>query len=178
MLVMLMLWNMLIRYTSMPYMFNLVHIFAMIYVLDLILLLIWKLPNSLTSSGFTPSFIVMVRSLCGKLLRLDSITSEGVMTDAWAAAVDVFRVLSRHQCACDLVEEFVCAKVLPSRANQTWFAVKDDERYRARGFKGLGVDVKQAWSKVIHEWSEGCIGGLLNPLRISSVLSEPQRISR
>jgi hypothetical protein len=49
MLVMLMLWNMLICYTSMPYMFNLVHIFAMIYVLDLIMLLIWKLPNSLTN---------------------------------------------------------------------------------------------------------------------------------
>jgi hypothetical protein len=48
MLVILMLWNMLICYTSMPYMFNLVHIFAMLYVLDLIILLIWKLPNSLT----------------------------------------------------------------------------------------------------------------------------------
>jgi hypothetical protein len=43
MLAMLMLWNMLICYTSMPYMFNLVHIFVMIYVLDLIMLLIWKL---------------------------------------------------------------------------------------------------------------------------------------
>jgi hypothetical protein len=32
----------------MSYMFNLVHIFAMIYVLDLIMLLIRKLPNSLT----------------------------------------------------------------------------------------------------------------------------------
>jgi hypothetical protein len=34
----------------MSYMFNLVHIFVMIYVLDLIMLLIWKLPNSLTMS--------------------------------------------------------------------------------------------------------------------------------
>jgi hypothetical protein len=50
MLVMLMLWNMLICYTSMPYMFNLVLIFIMIYVLDLIMLLIWKLPNSLTAT--------------------------------------------------------------------------------------------------------------------------------
>jgi hypothetical protein len=49
MLAMLMLWNMLICYTSMSYMFNLVHIFAMIYVLDLIMLLIWKLHNSLTA---------------------------------------------------------------------------------------------------------------------------------
>jgi hypothetical protein len=47
-LVILMLWNMLICYTSMLYMFNLVHIFVMIYVLDLIMLLICKLPNSLT----------------------------------------------------------------------------------------------------------------------------------
>lgn len=80
------------------------------------------------------------QSLCGKLLRLDSITSEGVMT-ACAAAVDAFRVLSCHQCARDLVE-FVSAKILPLRANQTWFAIKDDERYHARGLKGLGVDVK------------------------------------
>jgi hypothetical protein len=29
-------------------MFNLVHIFAIIYVLDLIMLLLWKLSNSLT----------------------------------------------------------------------------------------------------------------------------------
>jgi hypothetical protein len=48
MLVMLMLWNILICYTSTPYIFNLVYIFAMIYVLDLIMLLIWKLSNSLT----------------------------------------------------------------------------------------------------------------------------------
>jgi hypothetical protein len=43
-----MLWNMLICYTSMSYMFNLVHIFTMIYVLDLdlIMFLFWKLPNS------------------------------------------------------------------------------------------------------------------------------------
>jgi hypothetical protein len=50
-----------------------------------------------------------------------------------------------------LVEEFVCAKVLPLRANQSWFAVKDDERYQARGLKGLGLDVKQAWAKVLRK---------------------------
>jgi hypothetical protein len=52
-----------------------------------------------------------------------------------------------------LVEEFVCVKVLPLRANQSWFTVKDDEKYRARGLKGLGVDVKQAWSKVLRKSS-------------------------
>ena len=51
--------------------------------------------------------------LCGKLSRLDSMTADGVMTDGCVANVDVLRILSRHQCACDLVEEFVCAKVLP-----------------------------------------------------------------
>jgi hypothetical protein len=52
MLVMLMLWNMLICYASMSYMFNLVHIFVMIHVLDLNMLLIWKLPNSLTGRTY------------------------------------------------------------------------------------------------------------------------------
>lgn len=51
------------------------------------------------------------------------------MTNGCVAAVDALRALSRHQCARDLVEEFLCAKVLPLRANQSWFTVKDDERY-------------------------------------------------
>ena len=42
-------------------------------------------------------------------------------------------------------------KVLPLRANRPWFAVKDNEKYRARGLKGLGLDVKQAWSKVLRK---------------------------
>ena len=62
--------------------------------------------------------------------------------------MDALRILSCHQCARDLVEEFVCAKVVSLRADQAWFAVKDDERYRRRGLKGLSVNVKQAWSKV------------------------------
>ena len=62
--------------------------------------------------------------------------------------MDALRILSCHQCARDLVEEFVCAKVVPLRADQAWFAVKDDERYRGQGLKGLGINVKQAWSKV------------------------------
>jgi hypothetical protein len=51
-------------------------------------------------------------------MRLNSVTFEGIMTDACAAAVDALRALSCHLCACDLVEEFVCAKVLPLRADQ------------------------------------------------------------
>ena len=69
-------------------------------------------------------------SLCWKLLMLDSVTAEGIMTDGCATAVEALRTLSRHHCARDLVEEFVCAKVLPLRANQAWFMVKDDERYQ------------------------------------------------
>ena len=87
-------------------------------------------------------------SLCGKLMRLDSMTADGVMIDGCAAAVDVLRIW-HHQCARDLVEEFVCAKVLPLRANQAWFVVKDDEKYQELGLKGLGVNVKQAWAKVL-----------------------------
>jgi hypothetical protein len=70
-------------------------------------------------------------SLCGKLLRLDSVTTEGIMTDGCAIVVDALRTLLRHQCARNLVLEFVCVKVLPLRADQSWFAVKDDEKYRA-----------------------------------------------
>ena len=49
----------------------------------------------------------------------------------------------------DLVEEFVCVKVLPLRANQPCFNVKDDERYQYHGLKGHGIHVKQAWSRVL-----------------------------
>ena len=87
-------------------------------------------------------------NLYAKLSKLESVTSEGVMIGAYAAAVDALRILSRHQCARDLVEEFVCAKVVPLRADQASFVVKDDERYRGQGLKGLGVNVKEAWLKV------------------------------
>jgi hypothetical protein len=60
----------------------------------------------------------------------DNVTSDAVMTYDCLAAVDVLRALLHHQCARDLVEEFVCVKVLPLRVNQTWFDVKDDAMYR------------------------------------------------
>jgi hypothetical protein len=85
----------------------------------------------------------------GKLSKLESVTTEGFMIDSCAAVVDALRVLLCQQCACDLVEEYVYAKVLPLRASQAWFAIRDDEKYQAQGLKGLGVDVKEAWSKVI-----------------------------
>jgi hypothetical protein len=52
--IMLMLWNILICHASTTYMINLVHIFAMVNVLVLIMLLIWKLPNSLTYKSLCP----------------------------------------------------------------------------------------------------------------------------
>jgi hypothetical protein len=86
---------------------------------------------------------------------LIALFSDAIKTDGCAAVVDV---LTRHQCARDLVEEFVCAKVLPLRAGQTWFDVKDDERYQARGLKGLGIDVKQAWLRVFHRSGSSVAG--------------------
>jgi hypothetical protein len=53
------------------------------------------------------------------------------MTDGCAITVDALKTLSRHQCARNLVLEFVCVKVLPLRADQSLFVVKDDEKYRA-----------------------------------------------
>ena len=82
--------------------------------------------------------------LCGKLARLDNVISDDVMTDGCLVAVGMLRALSCHQCARDLVEEFVCVKVVPLKANQSWFDVKVDEMYRGHGLKGLGIDVKQA----------------------------------
>jgi hypothetical protein len=87
--------------------------------------------------------------LCGKLMRLDSVTSKGIMTDAYATTVDTLRALLRHLCVRDLVKEFIFVKVLPLRADQAWFMVKHDEKYQARCLKGLGVNVRQAWSKVL-----------------------------
>ena len=80
--------------------------------------------------------------LCGKLTKLGNVSVEAVMTDGCHAAVDAQRELARHQYARDLVEEFLCAKVLPLKASQQWFAMKDDARYRDHGLKGLGIDVK------------------------------------
>jgi len=46
---------------------------------------------------------------------------------------------------------FVRGLYIPLKANQVWFTVRDDELYRGRGLKGLGIDVKQAWAKVIQK---------------------------
>lgn len=56
-------------------------------------------------------------------------TLDAVMTYGCLAVVDALRASSRHQCMRDLVEEFLCVKVIPLRVNQSWFDVKDDVMY-------------------------------------------------
>jgi hypothetical protein len=65
--------------------------------------------------------------LCGKLTKFDNVSVEAIMIDGCHAAVDTLRALARHR---GHFEEFLCAKVLRLRANQQWFAVKDDARYQ------------------------------------------------
>lgn len=87
--------------------------------------------------------------------------------------MDALRILSHHQCARDMVEEFVGAKVFPLRANQFWFVVTDGERYREWDLKGLSMNVKQAWAKVLQKsnssmlGSRPCIRRFLKQLRSS-----------
>lgn len=57
-------------------------------------------------------------SLCGKLLRLDNVTLDAIMTDGCVAAVDGSRL-----CRVTNVRETWL------RSNQLWFEVKDGERY-------------------------------------------------
>ena len=63
-------------------------------------------------------------------------------------------------------------KVLPLRANQSWFAVKDDEKYRACGLKGLGVDVKQAWSKVLQKSNSSATGVKVMYKKVAEAIEE------
>lgn len=48
--------------------------------------------------------------------------------------------MAPHQCAQDLFEEFVFAKVLPLRAIEAWFPVSE-ERYKEKRLKCPGIDV-------------------------------------
>jgi hypothetical protein len=97
--------------------------------------------------------------LCGDLPLLRDVAAEAMMTDGCHAAIDTLWVLLRCQCTRDLVEEFLCAKVLPLRAKQEWFAMKDDERYQEKGLKGLVIDVNAVWEKILMK-SKKCSEGL------------------
>jgi hypothetical protein len=97
--------------------------------------------------------------LCGDLPLLRDVAAEAMMTDGCHAAIDTLWVLLRCQCTRYLVEEFVCVKVLPLRAKQVWFVVKDDERYQEKGLKGLVIDVNVVWEKILKK-SKKCSEGL------------------
>lgn len=49
-------------------------------------------------------------------------------------------MLSHHQCARDLVEEFCYAKVAPLRLSEKWFQVADEAGDQNRGLKIPVVD--------------------------------------
>ena len=57
-----------------------------------------------------------------------------------------------------MVEEFVCAKIVPLKADQSWFDVKDNMMHRGHGLKGLGINIKQAWSRVLQKSSYSVAG--------------------
>jgi hypothetical protein len=91
--------------------------------------------------------------LCGELAKIDYVLAKYMMTDGCFAAVDAFRLLSHQRCTHVLFEEYVCAKFIPLRRSQVWFDVRDEERYGSRGLKGLGINVQEAWKKVIEKCS-------------------------
>ena len=104
-------------------------------------------------------------------------TTEGIMTDGCATAVDALRTLLHHQCARDLVEESVCAKILPLRANLSWFAIKDDEKYRAHGLKGLSMDEKyKKVAEAVEELIEAL--GTAENKAIKIALADHHRVNR
>jgi hypothetical protein len=91
----------------------------------------------------------------------------------------------------------VCAKFVPLRRSQVWFDVRDEERYGSRGLKGLGINVQEAWKKVIEKCSslsdgikavyehvseqvEGLIGPLMLPENklIKKALADSCRVNR
>jgi len=75
--------------------------------------------------------------LCGGLPKVDVASSEASSTVGCLAAVNAIRILSRQQCGRDLVEEFLCAKVVPLLWDQVWFDVRDDAKYAPWGLKFL-----------------------------------------
>ena len=46
-------------------------------------------------------------------MRLGNVSAKAIMIDGFLVVVDALRALARHQCAQDLIEEFLCAEVLP-----------------------------------------------------------------
>jgi hypothetical protein len=121
--------------------------------------------------------------LCGELAKIDYVLAEYMMTDGCFAAVDAFRLFSHQRCAHVLVEEYVCTKFVPLRRSQVWFDVWDEERYGSRGLKSLGINVQEAWKKVMEKCSsvsDGiklCMSVCWSKLRVLLGLSCFQRTS-
>lgn len=87
--------------------------------------------------------------LCGGLPKVDVASSEASSTVGCLAAVDAIRILSRQQCGRDLVEEFLCAKVVPLLRDQVWFDVRDDAKYAPWGLKFLKMNLKSVGRDLI-----------------------------
>lgn len=60
--------------------------------------------------------------------QVSNVTTQLVMTDARWASVDAVKAVSRHLCARDLVEEFVCMDLVA--LSKEWFVLKDNDRHR------------------------------------------------
>ena len=61
---------------------------------------------------------------------------------------DALRALSKHQCAQDLLEEFVCAEAGLLRAGQEWFTVIE-EKCKDKGIKCPDIELKERWERVL-----------------------------
>ena len=72
--------------------------------------------------------------------RSCSLTVEGAVTEASQVVFDAMRDLEQHQCARDVFEEFVCAKVVPLWGAEKWFTISE-ERYKEKGLKCPDINV-------------------------------------
>jgi hypothetical protein len=47
----------------------------------------------------------------------------------------------------------MCVKFVPLWRSLVWFDIRDEERYGSRGLKGFGINLQEAWRKVIERCS-------------------------
>lgn len=124
---------------------------------------------------------------------LGSVNAEGAATDACLTAIDALRAMARHQCARDLFEKFLCAKVVPLQDDERWFSVSD-ERYKDKVLKccgcclGEGAEIKAKSHeaglarvlKTVSVAAEEIVGSLgsVEIRSIRSALSDRWRLNR
>lgn len=87
--------------------------------------------------------------LCGALPKVEVVAAEASSTAECLAAVDAMRTLSRQQCGWDLVEEFLCVKMVPLMQDLEWFDVHVDAKYEPWGLKFLKLNLKTIWREVL-----------------------------